>query len=566
MANNDSNRVLKLLSGLKNKIQGAGQQGPVKTTADIDRVMRLGMSPRQQQLNHLWSWYRCEHYGARRQDWDGREVLDPIDHEAMATAGFIPPGFYDAGANLMPIKFRRPTAPYSLVRVIVDRFTSLLFSDKQHPYVLAEGDDDDNDYMGAMIEVSRLWPAMMLARQYGGAVGSVCVGFQFINGKPEVEVHDPRWCVPVFADRSSLRLKSVEKRYMYPQDERDPGTGKFATNWYWYRRIIDETSDTLFQPAPVGNGEEPDWQVAKAVEHGFGFCPCIWIQNTPVQDDIDGDSDCVGIYDMVEAIDALMSEANKGTIQNCDPTLLLVCDAEMNDIRKGSDNAIKLPAGSAEYLEISGTGPKMAMELVDTFRSYALEVAQCVITFADAQNKTATEIERQMLPMIAKADILREQYGHRGVLPLVDMMMQAARKLNEGGVNQETGDLERQVLLLPPRPVEQEDGTISLEPRKLGKGGLLQIQWPRYFQYTLADIGAAATAAGTALLGQLIDQDQAIRFAAEYFGVRNVSQLVVKMKKQQADAKDEQEQKSFSGIYGSFGGGGEDKPGEEEGA
>lgn len=288
---------------------------------DLDKLARLGLSPRQQELNRLWSWYRCQSYEARRCDWDGKERFDPIEHEAVARAGYIPPGFYSAAVNNLPLKFRRPTTPYALVKVIVDRFTGLLFSERRHPQIRVDGDPETEGTAGAIAEASRLWSAMIQARTYGGATGTAVVGFQFMEGRPVVEVHDPRWVSPVFADRASLRLTELDKRYMYPADERDPQTGTWVQVWYWYRRLITAERDILWKPIVVGDGQEPDWEdpslVEANVEHGFGFCPAVWIQNLPCADDADGDSDCIGIYDLVESIDALLAQANRGTVYNC---------------------------------------------------------------------------------------------------------------------------------------------------------------------------------------------------------------------------------------------------------
>src|SRR5581483_4742718 len=244
-----------------------------------DRMARLGMSERTQALNRFWSWYRGEQYGARTLDWNGRQYMSPMAIEAVSSRGFIPPGFVDAGQQNTPLKFRRPTAPYGLCRVIVDRFTGLLFSEGQHPEVHVEGDPNTEAFLRAVVDASRLWQQMLLARAYGGGTGSVAVGFQFVDGKPVIEVHDPRWCEPEFVERSNFTLKSIEKRYQFSQEERDPQTGKFETVWYWYRRIIDAQADTVFVPAPVGNGDEPDWQVQASVEHNLGFCPVVWVQN-----------------------------------------------------------------------------------------------------------------------------------------------------------------------------------------------------------------------------------------------------------------------------------------------
>jgi len=530
----DPGGVKKMLGGIAEKLFSTGR---VESVAEaMKRIGRLGMSGRQQELNHLWGWYRGDHYAARRTDWNGKEVLDPIEHESIATAGFLPPGYYDAGSNL-PIKFRRPSAPYGLARVIVDRFTSILFSERHHPQLRIEGDEDSDGYVDALIKECRLWSQMILARTYGGAMGSVAVGFQFVDGKPVIEVHDPRWLFPVFADRSTLRLKSLEKRYMFVVEELDP-TGQYADVWYWYRRVIDADRDTVYLPAPVGDGEEPQWEADREVVHSLGFCPVVWTQNSPLQDDCDGDPDCHGTYDSIETIDALVAQANKGILQNCDPTVIIATDAKMESIRKGSDDAIKLPAGgSAQYMEISGRGPEAAMKQASELRRQVLETTRCVLDFSPAGGSaamTATEVERLFSAMLARADELREQYGQKLILPLVEMMVAAARQLGEGTLNAETGAIEKQVLVLSPKAVLDDEGNvIGRQPHKLGQGGSADLQWPRYFVPTLADVEQATRAAGAAKAAGLIDDEHAIQFVSEFYRVDDVRGMMRKLEKDQ---------------------------------
>ena len=209
----------------------------------------MGLSPRQLELDHLWRYYRCANYENRRVDWNGQERLGKIEHEMVATSGFMPAGFYDAGQTL-PHKFRKPTAPYYLGRVIVDRFTSLLFSAKRHPKIQCVGDPLTEDWLSAFVEESRLWAQMLQARKYGGAMGSVALGFVVTNGKPKIEVHDPRWCTPTFLDRGEMILSSFEKRYQFKEDERDE-EGKWREVWYWYRRVIDDKSDVVWPKVKV---------------------------------------------------------------------------------------------------------------------------------------------------------------------------------------------------------------------------------------------------------------------------------------------------------------------------
>ncbi len=388
---------------------------PLSDNVVVSKIRRLGLSPRQQELNRRWAWYCGENYNSSLIGWDGREEpQDPVAHEQIVSSAQMPPGFVDAGGGF-PRQYRKPTAPYRLLRVIVNRFTGLLFSERHHPTVHVPGDPDTENFVNQMAEDARLWPRMLVARTMGGAQGTVVVGFAFIKGAPRVEVHDARWCIPTWEDRWISKLSAIEKRYQYPIEVRDPETGEWKDEPHWYRRVIDTKSDTIWDPVAVGNGDEPEWDRLESttVEHGLGFCPCVWIQNLPVEDDIDGESDCHGVYEMVHAMDMINSQVSKGIIENLDPTLLIVSSAKLAEIRKGSDNAIKLPStatakngdslgpSDARYLEIGGAGIKEGRETVREWRGYVLEVAQCVLSDENAKgDTTAFETDRRYSAMI----------------------------------------------------------------------------------------------------------------------------------------------------------------------
>lgn len=487
----------------------------IQDTLPLEANSRLGMSPRQQHLNYLFSRYTCTMYHSRKFDWDGGEHADPIATEAIGQAGFLPPGFYDAGQTL-PIKYRRPSTPYYIDKVITDRFTSLLFSARKHPKIRVEDDPEAERQIAKLLESARLWPALMKARTLGGAMGSVAVGFAFHKGKPVIEVHDPRWLFPNFVDRATLELYSLEKKYQYPKEERDPESGRWAEVWYWYRRVITQTTDTLYRPARVMLDQEPAWQVQREVKHGFDFCPVVWIQNLPVLDQIDGEHDCHGIMEMSDEIDQHLSCASRGIKSNSDPTLFITSDANLDAIRKGSDNAIKLERGaSCQYIELSGSGPKTALDMADKLRTLCLEVAQCVLDSADAPSsrRTATEIERSYASMLAKTDMLREQYGERGIKPLVEMMVRAAKMLDEPRVVD--GEITRQ--------------KISVDLSAVDAADELSLQWGPYFDSATQDAQVAVQAASAAQAAQLIDAEHAINYIAPFFNIENPSALVTKL-------------------------------------
>jgi hypothetical protein len=501
------------------------------------------LSPRQEELQQLWSYYACQNYAGRKVDWSGRAQLSKTEHEYVASAGFIPPGFYDAGQSL-PLKFRRPTAPYYLGRVIVDRFTSLLFSNRRHPQIVVEGDPDTEDFARALAEASRLWPQMIQARTYGGAMGSVGMSFKFEDGVPVVETHDPRWCYPIFENRQTQKLARLEIRYTFPDQTRGP-KGEWVEAWFWFRRVIDDQTDTVWPKVPVGDGTEPDWDAWKhvQVEHGFGFCPAVWIQNLPVADSVDGDPDAHGAFDMIEAIDQLIAQAHKGTLANCDPTTVITTDADMDEVMKGSDNAIKVEkGGTASYMEMTGSGPKAAMDLVEKLEEYVLRVVRCYLdTNKTGGAKSVVEIERDYSSMLEKCDLLREQYGERGAKQLLILMVKAARKVSVPRIERDEAGtrLVRSTLQLPRRAVK-EDGTgrATFVERRLGPSSLVTLKWPGYFQPSLDDALKAVQTATLAKTGGLIDDETAVQFIAEYFQVEDTQALLEKIRKMQAEMSD----------------------------
>jgi len=501
--------------------------GAIPDQSDImGRIRRLGMSPRQMELNHLYAVYRAAQYDTCSSEWDGSQKISRIDREAINSGAYIPPGFYDLGA-MLPLRFRRPTAPYPLARVIVDRFTSLLFSEKRHPRVKIEDDDATDDYVQALLDASRFWPTWMQARGLGGAMGSVAVGFSILAGKPHLEIFDPRWATPVFVSRTGNELKRLEVLYQYPREIYDGETGVWREVPYWYRRVIDAERDIVYRSIPVTD-EAPVWQVENEVMHGLGEVPVVWCQNTPTQDDADGDSDVHGVLEMLHAIDQLLAQAQIGTIANADPTLVISTDASLPpDLAKGSRAPIQLPSsGKAQYLELQGIGAKAATELADLYRKRVLESCHCVLEDgSDGKERTATEVERSYAAMIARTDVLREQWGEAGLKPLLNKMLRAIRTVEQGRMG-EDGRVVRGVVVVPPHIDRNAEGRIvSKRPREIGSGEVIDLVWPAYFEPTITDADVAVKTAAAALAGKLVDQEAAVSYVAPFFHVADAKAM-----------------------------------------
>lgn len=488
----------------------------------------LTLSPRQQRLNWLWSIYTKCQYDSREFDFDGTR-RDPWQREQdlaqVSSAGNMPGGYYSPSLADVSAVMRKPTAPSHLGAVIVDRFTGLLFSERRHPQIEAHNPIAAK-FAIALADSSRLWAACIKARNFGGGIGTFVVGFVFDNGLPVIEVHDPRWCVPRWRDRRRFILESVEIRYQYPVEVFDD-MGYLVEVPHWYRRVITSQTDVRYMPTPVVAGP-PDWQVAERVDHGFGFCPVVWGQNLPIDDDIDGQCDAAGTFDSIEKLDLLLSMATRGVLKNTDPTLVISTDQAMDGVAKGSDSAVKLDAaGKAAYLTLPGDAAAAATALADKFRAQALEIAQCVLEnpgqHASSGARTATEISRIYEAMTAKADVLREQYGQSLVLPLLGMMIRAAGMLATPKL--QGGKYVAQTLRLRGKdlPTMQEIGKIAAAT---GDGTYFDLRWPAYFDTPMTDVLAATNAAVNAKSGEILSREAAAAFLAPLFDVADVAGML----------------------------------------
>ncbi len=527
----------------------------------IEMGKQHGLSRRQRELNALWSRYRTSHYDARKVAWDGSEAFDSSMTEQITSEGIIPPGYSDPSGSMLPLRFRKPSVPYHLFRVIVDRFTSLIFSERRHPQIKIEGLPDVEMFVRALADTARIWPAMMKARAYSGAMGTVAVGFQFLNSKPTIEVHDPRWLFPDFSDRFTLRLNKLEKRLQYPQEVQNE-KGEWVTELIWYRRVIDSVSDTTYKPVLVSD-EEPVWEPDPAATyiHNYGFCPVVWCQNLPVDDDIDGAPDCEGAMDVMDSLDCILSSANQGVTRNTDPTLVISADGEMGEgVKTGSDNVIKMQAsGKASYLEVSGQSLSTSISMATELRRIILEVTQCVLEGgANAPAaKTATEIERTYSAMLAKGAMLREQLGEGLVSPLLQMMLKALMVLGQpGGAGQGVRDGGQMVMLRAGlRLVNwkgQKDiasGLAIIPP--LPKDTDITLVWPEFFEPDLNDVSAATTATALAKTSGLIDAEAATAFVAPLYKVEDPAAMAAKIRAEEAQQNADLAAQSIAGLNAS---------------
>lgn len=539
----------------------ADQQAlPVPRSDEVKRYFYenapLGETRRYRQLDRYEAHYGCRQYAHQGYDWWG---MSADQMETVSPDVQVPLGFTQPALNLT-VRQRRPTAPYNLCKAVVDRFTGLLFSDVRHPDISIEGDEDTEGFLLAAMESMRFWAKMREARTVGGSVGSSLVTVHLRDGKFCLEVHNPKHCQVVWKDRRSLMPFAVLKCYRYPvmEDILDPRTNEYKGSKqvdYLYRRVITEVDDTVYVPAKL-DGEKPStWEVESEVKHGLGFFPGVWVQNLPVLEQEDGEPDCQGAWQSFDAMDRILAQQNKAVLLNLDPTLCLKLDAkEMaqmgGSVRKGSDNALYLGAsGSANYLEITGSGVDAGSKVWAQLKQNTLDVVRCVLvdpqTISGAA-QSAKAIEYIYAPMLEKADDLRAQYGDLCVVPLLRVVEKMVRKFAGQTVQIAPGKVGRYKFDLPPKVTQEDqgDGTTKriVGDHALGLGGYIRLSWGPYFAPTAQDKQAALQALSAAKMGGLIDQETAVKQASLLFDVRDPASMLEKIKAE--------EQAAMGGGYG----------------
>lgn len=495
-------------------------------------LMRQGMSPRQRELTRRYQFARGRQYDGRGVTWAGFRSMPIDDLEAATLNGALPSGYLDPMGALedVPYQLRKPDSRYTLVGLVVHRFTGLLFGEGISPEVKVpgKGNETTEEWIGGLVEAANFWQRWMEARDLGGAMGSVAVSFRFDRGRPMVEVHDPRWCEPQILDKTTGELASLDIRYMYEVAVPQPDGKPAKPTAFWYRRLIDQQRDIVFKPAPVAaDGKEPIWaeDPEKTAAHGLGFCPARWVQNLPNGNEVDGEPDCDdGVRANVELMDQLMSHAAQGTSKNCDPTMHIGTDEEqLPALRKGSGNALKTEtAGKVGYVEMTGSGIKTALEVRKELRAESLEMAECVLAAPDVAGKTATEIQRVYEAMFAKARRIRKQYAVCGIKPVLEDILRAARQLaapvaQDGAATlggQAVPAMVSHAVTLPP---VVKDG--SLVDRTLGEGTFVELAWPDFVSPTPIDAQAVATAAATAFQAKILSRKAAVAYIGPQFNV-----------------------------------------------
>lgn len=502
---------------------------------------------RQKSLRRLWVYFDCEQYSDRLYSWDGvaQEMTD-----AVMQYTDIPDGFANVGGADAPLAQRKPRSQYNLVRIAIKKITTMLFTDRRIPTVQFIGDENTNKFLEGIIESTQFWTVMECARDIGGALGSFCVGVKIINSRVVFEVFNAQECVPVFTDETQTELEQLEIRRIY-NDDVVMADGSIDSVQFWYRRVITKQHDIVWKRVPHTGNTEPNWELFKhtVVEHGLEEVPAVWGHNIKRLDSVDGEPDCKGAYELADEIDQLASQSCQGTLNNCDPTLLIktVDTGATDTIQKGSGNAIQVEVnGDAKYLEMQGNGITTATEIIDRYILQFQRITRVIIEGARKRkdsggNKTLGEVTLDYNDFFSNCDSRRNQYGNFLIKPVLMKTLKLCALINDTVFVDDTGEQAEGNIILPPY---FDELTGTHKHRQIGSiDGVLTITWPPYTNPSLQDTQLAVNAAAAAVQENLVTHEDAIAFVAQYIPAKSFAKSVEilknKMQEMQAGALNE---------------------------
>lgn len=373
------------------------------------------------------------------------------------------------GGKIIPIAERRPSAQFRLPRMVARWSSRKLWAGRHRPKLRLGGADGAGPNTDGLVPLARLLrPAGLIKvladATLNGSTGSVAVTFRTEGDDDNMRVAFQLWrakyCTPSFDQMGALAQLRVH--YTVPAETLTAwgAKGLEPGGTYWFIRDYLTTKEITYNPVKKDDWNPLDGFVGSekgspkeltewpemTVEHGFGFVPGHWFVNLSGGMAPDG---CCTFYDAIPnsiELDYTLSQTGRGVRYNSAPQLVVVGEvlnagdfvrsaATQLNLRAGykTEDGQAVDGGSADLLEMSGTGTTAALALIDHLRNFALE--QISASRKDPDKMKAPLSGRAMEYLDQDSDDLimdlRDQYGDEGALPLLKKVALATKTLSD---------------------------------------------------------------------------------------------------------------------------------------
>ena len=504
----------------------------------MERPDLIHTTARYRSLDKLLAYYESRQYENRPDWWTG----DPGNGE------------------IVPLRERRPCIIYPLPKAAVHqlvRFTigteawpTLKVEDERVPEMIRERVAKS---ISDVIAHCKIKPAIRALMARALAARTAVAVFGLRAGKLRIDTPRAQDCVPVFeGDDPCQPVKSLTWVYQYDREVEEPSG--IVCKKFWFRRDIDEIAVVEYEPEEVRIGSVPVWRVAKETQHGFGFCPVLWIRNMP--EVADGSIDGVSIYedqfDQFDALNFALSQRNRGIYFFGTPqpyeTGVAEDDGPEAEGRKGRSKggpkgfsaggsaplgqvaaaarrmapdymwSYRDPNVSVALVETTGRAYEVTSKHVDDIRSRILESigvvlvnANNILTGSNGAELSGRFLELAYAPMLAHVDDLRDACWWDNILDVISMVMRIVATVDLG-----------QSRLRIPAVAEMQDLFRQFFVNSEWIPPTLTPLWGSSFSLTAEETQKQVAAADAAHKAQLISQETAVRYVAPAFGVQDI--------------------------------------------
>ena len=512
--------------------------------------------------------------------------LDRLERYVAGTQYEGRPSWFDDSVELFS---RAPCIVAPIVKTAIASHVGMIF--RKAPVITSAPDEDetkidpnfglseDNSKKldAGIVQVMRHANLMtvskeVLRRAMGGSSAVAVPAIR--NGRLAVDVMSAKWCTPKFDPKDNRKVESLEIKYPFLQDKQEAATGKWYKVVMLFRRVIDGTKDTTFQPveAPERPEIEPVWtpDADKTVEHNLGFCPVVWYKfmgQCGATHEIDGEAIHAGVLDEITGLDFAVSQRHRAVLYNADPityetgvqegfipTETVMSSAYMGPMDASENAQWRRPAGPGKSGRRRGPGSvwqypnneakvgllSLPSDAVQACQVNAADLKDTICSalrwnpidpkeMASGATLSGRALEILYTDQVTFDNDVRADFTEGALLPIVDMMLRLLVTMKSRKERIYLPGYDVLTALLAKFHDENKAANESwMTPR-------LSVKWPAYFTPNEADQKTVSDRTRADLQAGVIKLGTAVAAVAEMYGIENPAQYAEDMEKDAAE-------------------------------
>lgn len=410
--------------------------------------------------------------------------------------------------EFVSIRDRKPRINYNVAKLVVDKTAAKLAGSRTFPKFSIENSPDDTEFLRLVQKVSEFRAHLLEPIRKALKQGSSFVRFHLVEGEPQIEAYNSKFCYPMFDAQGEL--DSIDIRYVYEDENDKDASGRFKKKWFGLS--LSKMSDVLFDTPEYKQGSKPDFKEISRVDHNLGWVQGEWLRTSKEMFTVDGPSLFGDIMDFIDDLNYSLSQSSRAVAYNQEPQLGVngMDEDEIDLLIKSSSRAWSLgKEGKAEFIGSDMAGVDAAEQNRDHNRHRMLEVVRVILhdpekIVGSAQSGKALEVLFE--PFVDLIDELRTIFEPQLVALLIKLAMTILIVMQRG---------EETVIEIPP----------GYTPTSLD----VTTKWPDLFPPTIEDIGKMAAAAVSVAGGNILSREAMAHFLAPFFGVEDVEADLAKV-------------------------------------